>query len=146
MWTPSDSWLGDVGENDNFTFTISYGVADPITGVVTDYPVTITPEEVMSGISVSGGAISGTFAGTFPQTIKYRTKAGGFVEVGSFSAIISEDLDEMVKFDAPRTHRDFYLYCTAEDGSTATYYMSAIPDWDTGKTTLQTYVNQTLGA
>lgn len=144
-WTPLLTDLGSLNENVNFSHTIVYEEEDPITLVLTSYPVTITAAEINPNtVLISANSISGFYRDVFDNIIKYRTPEGTFPVVTKFDQIDISKLDEMISYKASLSVSRVFSYVATANGVSQTYTKTVTNDWTSGKTSLQTYVGLTL--
>lgn len=144
-WTPSLTDLGSLNENVNFSHTIVYEEVDPITSILTSYPVTITATESNPNtVLISANSISGFYRDVFDNTIKYRTTQGTFPVVTKFDQIDTSKLYQMISYKASLSVSRVFSYIATANGVSQTYTKIVTNDWTSGKTSLQTYVGLTL--
>lgn len=168
-WTPTDTLLGTVVENQSFNYTVRYyteeaGAVDPITGLPgpstqTYYTVNIVPVTSKSTVTITNGStasIVGYFQRVFNDTIQYvdhnnvvKTLTGDASQ-GAWDKLNLADVYHMTSFK-PDTVRDTTLSytATAVNGSGATLATQTFtiriydPSWDAGKTALRNALNAT---
>jgi hypothetical protein len=163
MFYPSNTQLGTVLENQNFSHTIYYEVSltsgTPVelggTGVTTTttrYPVVITFNEqnpaTVTKVDGDPAVLSGYYYDSFDNTLQYRTPQDTFVTVDKFEDISQSELSEMVYYLADtRTSINYTYTAKAMDGSLVKainiYTITVQNDWTNGKNSLQTYVGYT---
>ncbi len=163
MFYPSDSELGTVLENENFSFSIYYEVETTegttveeggtgVTTTTTRYPVEIVfNQENPSTVLKTNGdpaSIFGYYFDAFDNSIRYRTPQDTFVTVEKFEEIDRGALSEMVYYLADTRRTIEYTYtANAVDEDTVidskVYTIVVQNDWTNGKISLQNYVGFT---
>jgi hypothetical protein len=146
MFTPTETNLGTVNEEVNFSFSVTYEVTDEMTMETVSYPVIITAEEVVSTVLVSGNTIYGYYTDSFNNNIQYLNQGKQLVTTDKFGKVVN--LYEMVKYGADRSRTKIFNYTAkAMDEETVVdsqvYTITVQNDWTTGKNTLQSYVRST---
>ncbi len=153
-FTPTETELGIVLENVNFSHTITYFTEEePIEQL--DVQITAL-ESNPSSISIDGDTISGYYFDSFNNTITYRTPDGSFPVVQKFEQIDRDRLYEMVSYKASLQRTKVFSYrADAIDNrvgsptngqviATQTYTKTVQNDWTNGKNSLQTFVGYTV--
>jgi hypothetical protein len=143
-WTPSDTNLGSLLENNTFAYSIEY------TDVLgTPYPVTVSASEQIDSVTVRDNLIFGYFYDAFNNTIKYRTLDGELPVVTRFSDIQVNKLHEMVSYKASLERTRVYNFnAVAKDGEvvldTKQFTITVNNDWTTGKNNLKMYISNSI--
>lgn len=145
MFNPTEENLGDVNEGIAFMFSITYDGVDEFM-VPISYPVTITAQEIISGVTISNETISGQYNDSFNNTIQYLNDDKVLTTTDKFNKI--SNLHEMVKYAASQNRTKVFNYtANAMDGmvivDTKTYTITVQNDWTSGKNLLKFYVGAT---
>lgn len=153
MFTPTETNLGTVNEEVNFSFSVTYEhetLPDPefpeLPTETISYPVVLIAEEVVPTVTVSGNTISGYYTDSFNNTIQYLSQGKELVTTDKFGKVVN--LYEMVKYGADKSRTKVFNYtANAMDGETIVasqvYTITVQNDWTPGKNTLQSYVRST---
>jgi hypothetical protein len=145
---PSETNLGTLNENVNFSFTITYeeaGEIDPETslpGPSTILPVTIVAmEENPATVIISGDTISGYYFDSFINELKYKNLDKNLITTNKFEKI--ENLYEMVRYAADLNRTRVFSYLATTTAGSQIYTITVQNDWTNGKNSLQAYVRTT---
>lgn len=153
MFTPSETNLGTINEEVNFSFSVTYEsevTPDPelpeAPPEFISYPVVIIAEEVVPTVTVLDNTISGFYTDSFNNTIQYLSQGKELVTTDKFGKVVN--LYEMVKYGADKSRTKVFNYtANAMDGETIVdskvYTITVQNDWTPGKNTLQAYVRST---
>lgn len=139
VWTPSETDLGTVLENVQFSHTIT--AYDSETSE--EYVVVITAlESNPPTISVSENTISGYYTDAFNNAITYLNTDKNFKTVDKFNKIVSAY--EMIKYQADTRRTIVYSYRADALGSgeSLVYTKTVQNDWTNGKNSLQSIVEE----
>ncbi|UTS51993.1 hypothetical protein [Synechococcus phage BUCT-ZZ01] len=137
MWTPEDSFLGQVKELEPFTFSITYVELEPPSPdpefEEEIFTVSLSIEESQTTVVIDQDTISGNFQEVFQYTLDYRTSDDQFITKNKFSELPSGGNLYKYTADSRRT-KDFFINATAT-GSLGTiinkqYYITVENDWD----------------
>lgn len=172
-WTPTETLLGTVVENENFSYSIQYyteetgpSTPDPVTGepvpgatTQTYYQVRVVPQTVKPTVTITNGdpaTISGYFQKVFNDVIQYRNYEGSIVTLtgdaltGAWDKLNTNDAFEMTSF-RPDTSRDMTLTYNASAYNGETVVASQAftvrifdPSWTAGQTNLKNAVAITV--
>ena len=143
VWSPAESDLGTVLENQNFSHLIS--CVDDETGI--PYTIVIVKQQVNpSTISTDNETISGYYYDAFDNSILYLNTNDIFVTVKKFEEI-QPNAREMISYwpDMRRTIVYGYTAYALDDGnavSSKEYTKTVQNDWTNGKNSLQNKVGE----
>lgn len=133
---PTNDILTQTDELKNVSYSITYTDALGVS-----YPVTITPVNQNSTISINGNTLNGYFSESFYNEIYYRNKDDTFTTCYKFSEINEDTISELIHYFADTTTDVTYNYIATANGQTKNYQIVVTNNWDNGRTLLLKYVN-----
>ena len=140
---PTNTILGPVDEEEQFSFTITYESTDPITGTTSSSSVEVIELDEDPGVEViNDNNITGAYVDAFDQQlIKYRNKDDTFTNVQKWGEIDTQRLYGVYHFiQDPRMYRDFRFLASA-GGNSQEYVVRLNNNLDYDKRQLAKYVN-----
>lgn len=139
---PENTLLGTFDEFKNANFTITYttpvvpGIGGaPATGGVS-YPVTITPIDINSTVTVETNKITGYYSDSFDNLVYYRNKDDSFDTVSNFSDVNLSTYSDLIKYQASTVVYKDYSYTATANGESQVYTVKVMNNWSNGKNNL----------
>lgn len=136
---PAVTNLNTLDELKNLSHTITY--TGYVGSTATSYPVTVTPVEENSTITVSQNTISGYYTDSFNNSIHYRNKDDTFTTVNKFSEINNTDLYGIDHYNADENRTKVYSYLAEANSEQKLYTITVTNNWNSGRTQLLKYNN-----
>lgn len=134
-WSPSNTLLGTVNEQEDVDFNISY--TNELTNEVE--PVIITASASDPTISLLPGRITGQYTDVFDNIIKYRTINDRLIEVDRWEDIDRNTYYGIYYYQADSTGSKTYTYTATSITSSKTYTVVIENDWSLALSTVAQY-------
>jgi len=134
-WSPSNTLLGTVNEQENIDFNISY--INELTNEVE--PVIITASVSDPTISLLPGRITGQYTDVFNNIIRYRTIYNVLVFTRRLNDIDRDEYYGIYYYQADPVGSKTYTYTAQSETSSQTYTVVIENDWSLALSTLSEY-------
>lgn len=135
-WSPSNTTLGTVNEQEDVDFTITY--TNDLTGQTE--PVIITANTNDPTISILPGRITGQYTEVFDNIIRYRSIDDELIFVTRWNDIDQDKYYGIYYYQADSTSSKTYTYTAQSETSSKTYNVIIENDWSLAISTLSEYV------
>lgn len=140
---PANANLNQLEEEANFSHRITY-----VSPFGISMPVTITPSEQNSTVSVDSNTISGKYTNVFNYQIKYRTFDDKLITVDTWKAVVQAIVDQKLfqiySYTRDKDQHKDYLYTATANNESFVYTIAVTNNFSPGRNQLVKLTNFTV--